>query len=127
MKRIAKKLGLPVFGVSREALARIMEYSWPGNIRELENCIERAMILTDGDEISLASLPGQLRSIEPSSAALEIGDDDLSIKHHTKAIEEQLIKKALEQTGGNRTHAAKLLDISHRTLLYKLKEYGLGQ
>ncbi len=120
------KLGLNVFGVAKEAMAALLEHNWPGNIRELENCIERAMILTDGDTISVESLPRAVRTTQPDDTTIRVSDDELSIKVHTRAVEENLIRRALEKTGGNRTHAAKLLEISHRTLLYKLKEYNLA-
>ncbi len=125
IKRNQEKLGLPVYGLEKDAMEIVLNYSWPGNIRELENCIERAMILTEGNSITKDSLPPAIkRPSEPSNIGLLT--DDLSIKNQTRKLEEELIKKALKQTDGNRTHAVKLLDISHRTLLYKIKEYGLA-
>lgn len=126
IKKNQEKLGLSVYGIKKEAMAVLMDHSWPGNIRELENCIERAMILTEGDEISLDSLPRTVKTPVNSNLIYSLDDNDLSVKKHTRILEETLIKRALEKTGGNRTHAAKLLEISHRTLLYKLKEYNLG-
>jgi two-component system response regulator AtoC len=121
-----EKLGLPVYGVSKDAMAALLEHSWPGNIRELENCIERAMILTEGESITLESLPKAVRASRGLAVVPTILDNNLSIKSHTRTLEENLIRRALEKTGGNRTHAAKLLEISHRTLLYKLKEFSLA-
>ena len=126
LKRNQEKLGLGVYGIKKDAMAALMEHTWPGNIRELENCIERAMILTEGEEITRASLPQAVFGEGDSSAYELISSDELSIKVHSRAVEERLIQKALEKTKGNRTHAAKLLEISHRTLLYKLKEYKLA-
>lgn len=126
LKKNQEKLGLTVYGVSLEAMNAIVEYNWPGNIRELENCIERAMILTDDNKITLSSLPRTIQeSITRKDEAIKVQDGDLSIKKHTSNLEKSLIVRALKQTKGNRTHAAKLLEISHRTLLYKLKEYNL--
>lgn len=129
IKKNQEKLELPVYGITKEALSAIMNYSWPGNIRELENCIERAMILTDGNKITLESLPPRVLKGESQrtyqNQEESSFDTDLSIKNHTKILEETLIKKALKKTSGNRTHAAKLLEISHRTLLYKIKELSL--
>ena len=125
IKKHQEKLGLPVIGITKEAIAALVDHDWPGNIRELENCIERAMILTDEDHINLASLPKTIRPAAEVPAAPFMLNDDLSIKTHTRALEETLIRRALEQTKGNRTHAARLLEISHRTLLYKLKEFNL--
>jgi two-component system response regulator AtoC len=111
--------------MSQEALKAMMGYHWPGNVRELENCIERGMILCDGSEIGASCLPGAVCG-ELSSASLSgLFDDCLSIKKADEMVERELIRRALERTGGNRTHAARLLEISHRALLYKLKEYGL--
>ena len=127
-KKHREKLGLNVYGVSKDALKLLMEYDWPGNIRELENCIERAMILTDSHEITVESLPNSAKSelANKDSLSLEL-EDSLSIKHHMRLIEEHLIRKALKHTASNRTQAAKLLEISHRTLLYKIKEYRIEE
>jgi two-component system response regulator AtoC len=117
----AEKFTKAVDGITAEALVALNEYSWPGNIRELENAIERAMILEEGPELTLASLPLRAASENP---VMDLGTG-LSIKKAHLAIERDLIKKALEKTGNNRTRAAELLEISHRALLYKIKEYGL--
>ncbi len=125
IKENNERLGLPVYGIADDALETLKKHPWPGNIRELENCVERAMILTEKDVITLESLPRSISSSENSDDFVELPDDELSIKRHSRRLEETLIKRALEKTDGNRTHAAKLLEISHRTLLYKLKEYEL--
>lgn len=120
----AHKFGKPINGISGGALELLMSYRWPGNVRELENIIERAIILEDGDTISPGSLPftekefRQLPSVTTHST-------ELSIKKAHEAVERELIARALETTGGNRTKAAELLEISHRALLYKIKDYGL--
>ncbi len=127
IKQNMEKLGLPVRGIEKEALKILIEHPWPGNVRELENCIERAMILTENEMITITSLPKAVSSQESNNnQSLHFDDDQLSIKYHTKNLEMNLIKRALKKTSGNRTHAAKLLEISHRTLLYKLKEYELS-
>jgi len=125
MKRNQERLGLTVSEIKSDALDRLVNYSWPGNIRELENCIERAMILTDGDAITVESLPAAVFQKEDRPFRFSSTDESLSIKFHSRVMEEELIRKALQRTRGNRTHAAKLLEISHRTLLYKLKEYEI--
>lgn len=108
--------------VEPEALRRLMAYPWPGNVRELENAIERALVLCDGDQLAEHCL---LDGIAGESAIQVCLDENLSIKQAERTMEIELIRKALERTGGNRTHAAKMLEISHRALLYKLKEYAL--
>lgn len=115
-------LAKPVRGIADEALERLVSHRWPGNIRELENVIERAMMVAKGDRITTRDLPRNIAA--PSTAAGE-PSDSLSLKRGRRAVETDLIRQALRATGGNRTHAAKLLDISHRALLYKLKDYGI--
>ncbi len=127
LKKHAKRLAIPEKRIPQDVLKALVEYSWPGNARELENCLERALVLSPSDELELQSLPRHI--IEPrmtaSNETLEMRSDSLSIKESTSNLEINLIKRALAETKGNRTHAAKILEISPRTLLYKLKEYGL--
>jgi len=111
--------------LSDDALRTLVGYPWPGNVRELENCIERGLLLCEGELLDVASLPENLRGKSAGSANFGIPPDSLSIKKAEEMIERDLIRRALEQTGGNRTHAARLLEISHRSLLYKLKEYAM--
>jgi len=118
-------LGKPGVRVSPEALQLLMEYGWPGNVRELENCIERGIILSDGEVISPDVLPDGIQGGGHRGPTLPGGDDQLSIKKAEERLEREFIRRALDKTGGNRTHAARLLEISHRALLYKLKEYGM--
>jgi two-component system response regulator AtoC len=112
--------------LSQNALRILVGYNWPGNVRELENCIERGLILCEGDLLDTDALPENIvgRS-ESTPSAAAILPDLFSIKKAEEILERELIKRALEKTGGNRTHAAKLLEISHRSLLYKLKEYEM--
>jgi two-component system response regulator AtoC len=119
------RLGREAMTISREALRVLMDYPWPGNVRELENTIERAMVLADSDRIDIANLPDKVRE-ERDHAPQPLLGDDLSIKKAIRTIERELIRRSLEKTGGNRTRAADLLEISHRALLYKIKEYGLS-
>jgi two-component system, NtrC family, response regulator AtoC len=121
--RYNKRLGLHVSGVSAAAMRALVEYPWPGNVRELENVIERAMVLTEGEQLGVEQLPalGPTTRVDTSGSPL-----DLSVKRRTEDLERSLIKEALERTRGNRTRAAKLLDLSHRALLYKIRDYGLG-
>ena len=119
-----KRLRLSIRGVTPAAMRCLMEYSWPGNVRELENVVERSMVLADGAQMDVEHLPIGVQS--PGTAALPVDEDiDLSVKRRTEALERDLIGRALKQTNGNRTRAARLLDLSHRALLYKIKEYGL--
>jgi two-component system response regulator AtoC len=128
VQRMNARMGLAVTGATPEAMRLLIESEWPGNVRELENTIERAMVLTEGTQIDVDSLPDRLRQPggrPPSNTPVPVIDDDLSIKRASRRAEEDLIRRALVRTGGNRTRAAELLEISHRALLYKIKEYGI--
>jgi len=112
--------------ISPDAIRILIAYSWPGNVRELENVIERGMILCDDTVIVPSCFPPALTpaNLLPTIANSD-EDEELSIKKAENAIERDLIRKALFRTGGNRTHAARILEISHRSLLYKMKEYAI--
>jgi len=123
----------PVEGLTADAEALMAAYPWPGNVRELENAMERAVLLADGPHILPANLPERLWAAPaPGSAATGAGGSavpqavtDLSLKRAIRDLEESYIRAALRRTKGNRTRAAEVLDISHRALLYKIKEYGI--
>ncbi len=118
------RLGTQIRGLTTEARKLLLDYSWPGNVRELENTIERAMVLADGDVLQASDLPERIReALDPVQVQLASGE--LSIKRTTAAIEEILIRRALAKTKGNRTRAAEILEISHRALLYKIKDYNI--
>jgi two-component system response regulator AtoC len=116
-----RKLGLQIKGVSQGAMERFLQYPWPGNVRELENIIERAMILAEGDTIAIEGLLMHVQGDEGSGSS----SSALSIKKGAREMEIRLIKEALKQTKGNRLRAARMLEISHKALLYKLKDYNL--
>ncbi len=121
---------VPVKGFLPEAEALLTAYAWPGNVRELENAMERAVLLAEGEQVSPESLPEKLhRAAAPPAhaqqAAPVAAEGELSIKRATRELEETYIRAALRRTHGNRTRAAELLEISHRSLLYKIKEYGI--
>ena len=127
LAQLRTSLGKPVRGVADDALAKLVAYPWPGNVRELENVIERAMILTDGDRITLRELPDTVTGRPAAAGAPTPSSGDLSLGAARRRFEAEWIRDALTAARGNRTHAARLLGISHRALLYKLKEYGLGR
>jgi two-component system response regulator AtoC len=119
-----KKLNKDIEALSSEAMPILMGYQWPGNIRELENVIERAVLLAKGRWIAPEDLPPAITSDQGLASAM-VPDGTLSLKKASKIIEEDLIKKALELTGGNRTQAAKILEISRPKLISKIKAYQL--
>ncbi len=122
----SERLGIPVEAIEPEAMEALLKYSWPGNIRELENLLEQAIVLAEGTTLRLSDLPERIRHPDPNAPAVaaQIGDD-LSVKRHTASLERRLIQLALEKTGGNRTHAAELLELSPRALRYKIRDYEL--
>jgi two-component system, NtrC family, response regulator AtoC len=118
------RLGTAIRGIDPEARRLLMEYSWPGNVRELENSIERAMVLCEGDLLVAADLPERIREAR-DPVQVQLSSGELSIKKTTRVIEETLIRRALQKTKGNRTRAAEVLELSHRALLYKIKDYKI--
>jgi two-component system response regulator AtoC len=120
-----EKMRLKVKGISREAQDALLNAPWKGNVRELQNVIERAMILCAGPQITLDCLPHDLRLLGAPPAPLLDQDDNLSVKRASRSLEKTLIIKALNRTGGNRSQAAELLEISYPSLLQKIKDYGL--
>ena len=124
IERYAKKFGKAVKGISDMAMNLLISYAWPGNVRELENIIERAVILEDTEVIREENLPFTKKTGQ-SLHQIEALSNDLSIKKAEEELEKTLIRKALEMTNGNKTKAAHLLEISHRALIYKIKEFGL--
>ena len=116
------RLGLKVESISPPAMRTLIDYAWPGNVRELENVIERALVLSAGPTIEREHLSDIIAPVSAAQPAV----DDFSVKRQTEALERTLIRRALERTNGNRTRAAQLLDLSHRALLYKIRDYDLG-
>ena len=114
-----------VADVDHNALDTLMNYKWYGNVRELENTIERAIVLSEKNNIGLENLPIEIQNFKEEVQLEVLSEEEYSIKKASKSLEVNLIKKALRRTKGNHTHAARLLEISHRALLYKIKEYGI--
>ena len=115
LERFAEKYHRPVAGIAPEAAAMLTEGRWSGNIRELQNCIEKAVILSDGNELTA-------KDIQLEQAAKAVGT---TIKAVSEAEEERLVREAMDRTNGNISAAAKMLGVSRPTLYAKLKKYGL--
>jgi two-component system response regulator AtoC len=124
MARNNARLGTATTGLDSEARRLLYEHPWPGNVRELENTIERAMVLGEGDKLMAADLPERIREAQ-NPVQMQLASGELSVKKTTRIIEEILIRRALQKTKGNRTRAAEVLEISHRALLYKIKDYKI--
>jgi two-component system, NtrC family, response regulator AtoC len=156
VEKFNQRLRKQILGADEGALSRLSAYGWPGNIRELENVVERAMLFADGPRIRERDLPPELLSLTPaggqpsarpsaappadSSGTTPIPgavagspspspDDGLKevVRAATSRLEKELIQRALDQTAGNVTHAARLLKISRKGLQLKMKELGLRE
>ena len=124
ISRLNKILDKEIKGLAPEAMSQLLNYHWPGNVRELENSIERAMVIADGSQL----LPEHF-SLESAQTGVnnpvQPYFEGLSLKNAQKCMEKDLITRALQQTEGNRTQAARLLEISHPSLLSKMKAYEI--
>jgi two-component system, NtrC family, response regulator AtoC len=114
-----------VKSIDAEALAALEAYSWPGNVRELRNVIERAVVLAEGKSIELQDLPERVRRVEPSATAPATTQLPSDYREHVRKFEVDLILKALHKHAGNQTEAAKALNLPLRTLVHKMKTYGI--
>ncbi len=113
--------------VSQEAMRRLMAFSWPGNVRQLENAIERAVALSAGrTQIDVADLPTEVQKAQETalSTAVTLPEDGLDLDAFIANIERDLIQRSLERTGGNKGRAARLLSLKRTTLVEKLKRLG---
>ena len=124
LKQYAEKNNRPIKGFTPRAVDLLMRYDWPGNVRELENVVERAVIMARGDMITPLEFPDVLQDLDEEAKASPLA---LTAGRSLKEVEKVMILRTLEETGGNRTHAAMSLGISRRTLQLKLKEYGITQ
>ena len=117
------KQGRPGLVLPARLLSYFSGYSWPGNVRELENIIERIVVLARDEEITLNDLPDFLRRERQPVEALHLDLPPQGIS--LEAVEKELIVRALERFNGNQTHAAQYLDISRKTLIYRMEKFGL--
>jgi two-component system, NtrC family, response regulator AtoC len=117
-------IGRAIEDISPSAMARLLQHSWPGNVRELENVIERAVILCEKNILLPENLPTEL-GVKTGTKRIDDFLEGFSIKVAQKVVEKRLITRALDATAGNRTKASKLLEISHPSLLSKMKAYEI--
>lgn len=125
LEKYKDKSGGKVKQISDEALSILMNHNWPGNVRELENCIERAIVMGEGDVILPLDLPTVIHGIELSHPTDELIDEIPSDGISLDQLERDLIVKALKQSNGNQTEAAKMLGISRRKLQYRMDKHGI--
>lgn len=122
LKKFSMKYKKRVENVSPEVMASFSHYHWPGNIRELENVLERMVLMSESETLTPDQLPAEIRGTAPHVEAPTLKEKIEAISHLT---EKQMIIEALNKMGQNRTRTARLLGISRRTLQNKIKEYGL--
>jgi two-component system response regulator AtoC len=124
IERFNNRLNKKIKGIAPAAMSHLLEYSWPGNVRELENMIERALVLAEDSLLQPDHFPPELGRKFGGDQMGKLFDGH-SLKAAQKVMEKRLITKALKKTGGNRTQAARLLEISHPSLLSKIKTYHI--
>ena len=138
IQKFNQRLSKNIEGISDEAMDALQKHHWPGNIRELENVLERTMLFCSDETIGIGDIPNDITQLRPTSEhayprpgteeSLEV-DENTSLKDvvraETNRVEKELIVKALEETTGNVTQAAKLLKISRKSLQTKMKDFGL--
>jgi two-component system NtrC family response regulator len=117
------KHGRPGLSMHSSVLRQFSAYDWPGNVRQLENAVERLVLLANGDEVSLEDLPDFLRPAAPPTdrPAITLPDQGISLE----SFEKEVILEALKKFDGNQTRAARYLDMTRRTLAYRMEKYGL--
>ncbi|MGF7398959.1 sigma-54 dependent transcriptional regulator [Thermoanaerobacterium thermosaccharolyticum] len=123
LDKYSKNLRLEKFKIDKSAMKFLMEYSWPGNIRELENLVERMLILNHGSVIKKEDLPLGSNKMIKDVDKIVLPPNGISIDE----LEKNLIEQALERTGYNQTKAAKLLGLTRHTLIYRMEKYGIKE
>jgi two-component system response regulator AtoC len=122
--RFNKILGKKVKGLTPGAMVQLLDYHWPGNVRELENVLQRAMVIADDSQLLTEHLFLE-QTRQDSNIQASVILEGLSLKTAQKVVEKDLITRALQKTGGNRTQSARLLEISHPSLLSKMRAYEI--
>jgi len=123
-RKVKERHGLHSLRMDPSLMSYFLGYRWPGNVRELENVIERMVVLSAGDLLSENDLPGELRKLTPvrDSLLLELPEEGISLE----GVERELLLRALEKFSWNQSQAARFLDISRRTLIYRMEKHGLA-
>jgi two-component system response regulator PilR (NtrC family) len=129
LQKFSKDLGKDVRGVAPDALSVLERYHWPGNIRELENVLERAVVLGAGDMLTAEALPESVRRERPSRGPelVDIPDEGLDLETTLDDLERRYLQRALDRTGGVQTKAAELLRMTFRQFRYKLQKHSLAK
>ncbi|CAC9993271.1 Two-component transcriptional response regulator, AtoC family [uncultured Gammaproteobacteria bacterium] len=131
LQKHAQEFGFPYSGISTDAKQFLLHYAWPGNVRELENMMERAIVLSGGRLIETSHLPFNIQQEKAALVASDKQTENLTdsaqdLNAHVEQLERRLIKQALDKTQNNKAKAAQQLNISERSLWYKIKKYALS-
>jgi two-component system NtrC family response regulator len=124
LKKHCERYHLPLPSMADEALDLLSRYEWPGNVRELENVIEHVVVLGRSDVIRPEDLPSQIRQarLRISAINLKLPDEGISLEE----VEKEILVQALEKNQWNQTRAARYLNISRKTLIYRMEKFGLA-
>jgi two-component system response regulator PilR (NtrC family) len=128
VRKFSAEHSRPVAGATPEVMSALMAYHFPGNVRELENMIERAVTLATSDQLGLDAFPnliGLQGAAQAATAVEQIPEDGLDLERHLEDYERTILIRALEKTNGNRTEAARLLRVSFRSMRYRLSKLGI--
>ena len=120
LEQYARKAGKQVKGLSPAVAQKLLAYAWPGNVRELQNCIERAVALTEYELLAVDDLPERIRNYKSSRVVLEAGDPSELVT--LEELERRYIRRVLESVGGSRILAARILGVDRKTLYRKLRD-----
>ncbi|MFQ5740807.1 MAG: sigma-54-dependent transcriptional regulator [Acidobacteriota bacterium] len=124
LRKYCRRYDLPLVSVEEEAEKVLVQYNWPGNVRELENVIEHLVVLGKGEVIRPEHLPAEIRQAKPriANVALALPEDGISLEE----VEKEILLQALEKHNWNQTRAAKYLNITRKTLIYRMEKYGIS-
>ena len=127
MEHFLRKTSGDAKKISPDAMKQLMDYVWNGNVRELENVIERMALLSDKDELTPADLPAEITGyVGDMKAVPELSGEGVDVDKIIGDIEKKYLLKALEKAGGVKTEAAKLLNLSFRSFRHRLHKYGIN-
>ncbi len=122
IKKLSHELKIPNLKITAKAKQQLVEYNWPGNIREFENAVERAAVLCEQSQIEASDLPFLTNT---KTDSMQLPDEISDLNHALGTVEKQLIERAMEKTRGVKTEAARMLGVKTSALYYKLEKYGL--
>jgi two-component system response regulator PilR (NtrC family) len=126
VKKFAAEHAQPIMGVDADAMAALTAHNFPGNVRELENLVERAVTLASDGRITADSLPDLSPADRAAAAGPDLPPTGFDLERELETFERGFLLKALERTGGNRTLAARVLGVSFRSLRYRLSKLGIS-